>query len=752
MPDVGIRATLSGAEAVQSGLRGISDQIKNVSEAQHPGLTNAARAATEVLGRMTGSLGSLADVALRATAITGGLAVGGITAAAVAVLPAIRSTLEYGESLDRLSQKTGIAVEKLGAYELLAKANQSSTEQIALAVQRLSQAMSSAADGTGKEANAFRALGISVTDTAGNLRTADAVMMDIADRFREMEDGAGKNAIATNLFGVAARNLVPVLNGGRQELEFFQRAAERAGTTMSAETAKAASEWNKTMLVLKETLRGITVQVGTPFVNWLGEASKGMREAMEAGEGFWSVMHRGATDFFRVMVFGTEKAQLQKAVRDHLSIVEEIAQTDFAAIAKRYGTQYAEDFRQGLLAQREALEQEIARLRAVLDPAFDPEKRGGKKPAPRIIDPAAEKKAMDEIIKLQDRGLANALANMNIEIEAGRATAQEKITLIDAILATDVGSNEMRLRLVRDRERTLKELTETELRNLQMVDRQWEQNAREQERIMREAVTATVEYGNVQIDEVKRTAISYEELRQRIEEVIVAIEQSGEAGARAGEQLRKQNKSTTDESLKNAERMRSAWGSTTLDITGFFIGLHGRITGIFTDLIRGNASVAETFKRIWGSILDEVAAMFAKLAANWVFQALARMFGLTETGGGGGGIDLGKIFGGGGSSLLGSLFSGGVGAFAGWALGGPLGGLLGGSLGGLFGGLFQTGGESVVSRPTLFMAGEVGPEQVSVRPLTGPMSTRSGASFNFYGPVIADEYSWRRFRRMMETG
>jgi len=61
---------------------------------------------------------------------------------------------------------------------------------------------------------------------------------------------------------------------------------------------------------------------------------------------------------------------------------------------------------------------------------------------------------------------------------------------------------------------------------------------------------------------------------------------------------------------------------------------------------------------------------------------------------------------------------------------------------------YATGTDMVVTRPTVFTAGEVGAERVQVTPLSG--GSRAGhGGITINGPAMFDEYTFRRFRRML---
>ena len=63
----------------------------------------------------------------------------------------------------------------------------------------------------------FSASWASVTE-GGKLRAADAVLEDIAEKFKTMPDGARKVATAIDLFGKSGASLIPALTVGREEI------------------------------------------------------------------------------------------------------------------------------------------------------------------------------------------------------------------------------------------------------------------------------------------------------------------------------------------------------------------------------------------------------------------------------------------------------------------------------------------------------------------------------------------------------
>lgn len=171
----------------------------------------------------------------------------GVTAAAGALAYLVKSTIDAADEQSKLAQKTGISVEALSGLQYASDLAGVSTEDMATSIAKLSKNMAEAAAGSKEQAAAFAAIGVSVKDANGKLRSAEDVLADIADRFASYEDGAAKAALAQEFFGKSGTKLIPLLNGGAAGLRAMQEEAERLGIVLDTETARAAEEFNDTL-------------------------------------------------------------------------------------------------------------------------------------------------------------------------------------------------------------------------------------------------------------------------------------------------------------------------------------------------------------------------------------------------------------------------------------------------------------------------------------------------------------------------
>lgn len=170
----------------------------------------------------------------------------GAAAATAAMGVAVQGAIDHADELNKASQKAGVAVESLSRLAYAAKLSDVALGQLTGGLQKLSKGMLEAANGDGP-AKAFRALGVTVTDTNGRLRDSNAVFSELADRFSRMEDGSTKTALAIQIFGKSGADLIPLLNSGADGLARMADEADRMGATISDKTARSAEEFNDTL-------------------------------------------------------------------------------------------------------------------------------------------------------------------------------------------------------------------------------------------------------------------------------------------------------------------------------------------------------------------------------------------------------------------------------------------------------------------------------------------------------------------------
>lgn len=239
-----------------------------------------------VLGADTAALdkglkNSQSNLAAFGSAVATGMAAAAAAAAvaAVAIGAAMQRTIDDMDKLSKTSQKLGIPVEQLSALAYAADLSDVSFEALSKSVGKLNKTMvEAAAKPTSEAANAFRALGVSVTASSGRLKSSDAVMAEVADRFAGLKDGAGKTAVAMAIFGKSGADLIPLLNGGRDALKEMSEEATAFGAIVSTKAAKEAEAFNDNITRLGYAVKGVFVQSVSAVLPTLVEMSNRMVE------------------------------------------------------------------------------------------------------------------------------------------------------------------------------------------------------------------------------------------------------------------------------------------------------------------------------------------------------------------------------------------------------------------------------------------------------------------------------------------
>lgn len=180
----------------------------------------------------------------------------------------VKSSIDAADRMNDLSKSTGVSVETLSTMGYAAKQSGLDLESLANGFKRLDKNMSEAASGSGDAKDAFSLLGISVKDGEGKLKSAEQIMLELADKFAGMEDGAGKTALAMKFFGKSGADLIPMLNEGAAGLARLQQEARDAGIALTTEAAEAADRFNDNLSKLAANITG-TVK---PAIGWLVDA------------------------------------------------------------------------------------------------------------------------------------------------------------------------------------------------------------------------------------------------------------------------------------------------------------------------------------------------------------------------------------------------------------------------------------------------------------------------------------------------
>lgn len=240
-------------------LRAVSEQFKQLGT----NLTNAGQAMVPLSAAGAAVAGSLGILAVKSG--------------------------QAADDLNTLSKVTGVSTQQLQLYKAGADLVDVSVETIAKSQQNLTKSMTSASGGTGKQAEAFKKLGVSVTNADGSLKSSDQVFNEVIKALGGVSNETERNALAMTLMGKSAMELNPLIeDGGKTYEQLAKTMAENNLKFVDQETLDGANRFNDALDTLKASGLATLQTLGTQLASYLAPAMETIAGALEKVLGWLS--------------------------------------------------------------------------------------------------------------------------------------------------------------------------------------------------------------------------------------------------------------------------------------------------------------------------------------------------------------------------------------------------------------------------------------------------------------------------------
>tara|TARA_R100000773_G_scaffold3632_3_gene4295 strand:- start:1748 stop:3400 length:1653 start_codon:yes stop_codon:yes gene_type:complete len=234
---------------------------------------------TKGLGKLQKSTNST-SAAMNKLKSAAGNAFGALKALAPAIGVAglgklVNDTLQLGDQLEKMSQKTGLAVPVLDKLRQAADLGGTEFKTLSRALPTLAKNMQDASDGIGTAKDAFDRLGLGVTNADGSLKSLDQMFFEIGDKIKAMDDRTLAAANAAEIFGTGmGAKLIPIMNQGSEAIQnlstgFTQLSAERMAK-LNDDVAQMGEKFN----VLKVQLTEAVLPTLTKLVEIIGKGAE----------------------------------------------------------------------------------------------------------------------------------------------------------------------------------------------------------------------------------------------------------------------------------------------------------------------------------------------------------------------------------------------------------------------------------------------------------------------------------------------
>lgn len=210
----------------------------------------------------------------------GAVAGAAVAGAGYAMFRVAKEAADLGDAAFKTSQKIGMEIEALQEVSWAAKLAGIEQAELNTGLRMLNVNMTEAARGSKEYLRHFNKIGLSAKDLRN--MSMEEVLLQAADAFSKMEDGAEKTAAAVRIFGRSGAGMIPLLNAGRAGFEAAAEEARRLGIIIDEETAKKSEAFNDNLTRLQHAFQGIRITIGNALIPMFNELTLQFSEFVAA--------------------------------------------------------------------------------------------------------------------------------------------------------------------------------------------------------------------------------------------------------------------------------------------------------------------------------------------------------------------------------------------------------------------------------------------------------------------------------------
>lgn len=334
----------------------LGDQVKDLSGKLGINLPDGA---TKALNGLNGfSAGTVAAM---------GAAAAGVAAMIKVCKELHEITLQAAADADELitqSMVTGLSTETLQQWKYAENLIDVSVGTMTGSLTKLTRSMYDAQTGNKAAAETFQALGVSITDSNGQLRDAESVFYEVIDALSGVGSQTERDAIAMEIMGRSAQDLNPLILQGSDALRKLSDEAEAAGyvleesqiqklgevddayqrmqLTLDATKNKIAVEFAPASKTAMETFSSVVQKAGQILVDShlienIGAIVQGVMGIIDAGTSFVDVIPNWLNPIQNLSSQLHGLAVIMAMVSDYTNAVSSLLRLDFNGVKTAMG-------------------------------------------------------------------------------------------------------------------------------------------------------------------------------------------------------------------------------------------------------------------------------------------------------------------------------------------------------------------------------------------------------------------------------
>ena len=304
------QTSLNNAEAELNNLNNKLDENKEKIEEsgkETGNLGDVVGGLTEKFGiklpeGMQKSMNSMGSLNASSVKIAGGFAALAIAIAKAekALVSMTKESAAFADNIITLSMQTGQTTEQLQEFSYATELIDVSVDTLQGSLTKLTNNMQDTINGTGNAKASFEALGISVTDADGNMRSANDVFYETIDALGDVKNETERDAMAMDIFGRSAQDLNPLIIQGSDTLKAYAQEAHNVGYVLDNEALSALGAVDDAYQRLQKSQEGAKNQLSAEFAPYLTEFYEKITKLIK--DGGQALKDSGIVDSFGMLL------------------------------------------------------------------------------------------------------------------------------------------------------------------------------------------------------------------------------------------------------------------------------------------------------------------------------------------------------------------------------------------------------------------------------------------------------------------
>ena len=304
------QTSLNNAEAELNNLNNKLDENKEKIEEsgkETGNLGDVVSGLTEKFGiklpeGMQKSMNSMGSLNASSVKIAGGFAALAIAIAKAekTLISMTKESAAFADNIITLSMQTGQTTEQLQEFSYATELIDVSVDTLQGSLTKLTNNMQDTINGTGNAKASFEALGISVTDADGNMRSANDVFYETIDALGDVKNETERDAMAMDIFGRSAQDLNPLIIQGSDTLKAYAQEAHNVGYVLNNEELSALGAVDDAYQRLQKSQEGAKNQLSAEFAPYLTEFYEKITKLIK--DGGQALKDSGIVDSFGMLL------------------------------------------------------------------------------------------------------------------------------------------------------------------------------------------------------------------------------------------------------------------------------------------------------------------------------------------------------------------------------------------------------------------------------------------------------------------